>query len=502
MSKDTLLLIDALSNVKGLTPEVVFDAAEQGIREAIVTTFRKMHGTDLELNVKIDRVSGEYILTRHWKVVEDGQVVNPAIEVALSDAQKKDPKADVDGSLFEPMESIEFGRITSRTAKQYIMKKIREAEMTQIVESYRQRVGELMSGVVQRVAREFVTVDLGNNVEGIFLREEMLPREAVRSGDRLRGYLYEVRTDGRSTQLLLSRNRPEMLVELFKIEVPEIAEQLIQIKGSARDPGVRAKIAVKTNDGRIDPIGACVGMRGSRVQAVSSELGGERIDIILWDDNPAQMVINAMAPAEVASIVVDEDSHSIDIAVDEDQLSLAIGKNGQNVRLASQLTGWTLNVMNKAQAEEKHKDEAQKVIQLFVDELGVDEDLAKILVDQGFTTVEEVAYVEAEELLAIDGFDEEIVEALRSRAKDILLTRAIASEERLVEGEPAEDLLQLEGMTEALAKELASKGIITREDLADQGVADLLDVVEDMEASKAAELIMQARAPWFADEKK
>ncbi|MDX2163996.1 MAG: transcription termination factor NusA [Gammaproteobacteria bacterium] len=502
MSKDTLLLVDALSNVKGLSPEIVFDAAEQGIREAIVTTFRKMHGTDLDLKVKIDRTSGEYVISRLWKVVDDGQVTNPASEIALSDAHKKYLNAKVGDELDEPMESIEFGRITSRTAKQYIMKKIREAEMSQIVDSYRQRVGELMSGVVQRVAREFVTVDLGNNVEGVFLREEMLPREAVRAGDRLRGYLYEVRSDGRSTQLLLSRTRPQMLTELFKIEVPEIAEQLIQVKSAARDPGVRAKIAVKTNDGRIDPIGACVGMRGSRVQAVSSELGGERIDIVLWDDNPAQMVINAMAPAEVASIVVDEDSHSIDVAVEEEQLSLAIGKNGQNVRLAGQLTGWTLNVMSKAQAEEKHKLEAQKVIQLFVDELGVDEDLAKMLVDHGFTTIEEIAYVAADELLAIDGFDEEIVEALQSRAKDILLTEAIASEERLVEGEPAEDLLTLEGMTEALAKQLAQNGVITREDLADQSVADLLDIVEDLDAAKAAELIMLARAPWFADEKK
>lgn len=502
MSKDTLSLVDALSNIKGLSPEVVFDAAEQGIREAIVTTFRKMHGTDLDIKVNIDRRNGDYAITRHWTVVEDGKVVNPAVEIALSDAQKKNSAVEVGEVLSESMESIEFGRITSRTAKQYIMKKIREAEMSQIVESYRQRVGELMSGVVQRVAREFVTVDLGNNVEGIFLREEMLPREAVRAGDRLRGYLYEVRTDGRSTQLLLSRTRSDMLVELFKIEVPEIAEQLIQVKSAARDPGVRAKIAVKTNDGRIDPIGACVGMRGSRVQAVSSELGGERIDIILWDDNPAQLVINAMAPAEVASIVVDEEAHAIDIAVEEEQLSLAIGKNGQNVRLASQLTGWTLNVMSKAQAEEKHKLEAQKVIQLFTDELGVDEDLAKILVDQGFTTIEEIAYVAPEELLAIEGFDEEIVEALTGRAKDILLTKAIVSEEHLVEGEPAEDLLNLDGMTADLAKALARNGIKTREDLAEQGVADLLDVIDNLDASKAGELIMLARAPWFADEKK
>lgn len=476
MSKEILMLIDALSNVKGLSKEVVFKAAEEGIKEALITTLRKKHGTDIEAEVTINRETGDY----------------EVIQILKNEAGEE---------IREPLSSIEFGRIVSRSAKQAIMKKIREAETNQTAEAYRQRVGELLSGTVSRVTRDYVAVDLGNSVEGIFLREEMLPREAVRSGDRLRGYLYEVRSDVRGTQLLLSRTCPEMLIELFRLEVPEIAEQLIEVKSAARDPGVRAKIAVKTNDGRIDPIGACVGMRGSRVQAVSSELEGERVDIILWDDNPAQLVINAMAPAEVASIVVDEDSHTIDVAVEEDQLSQAIGKNGQNVRLASVLTGWNINIMTKAEAQAKHSDESQKLVSLFINELGVEEDLADILVEQGFTSIEEIAYVPAEELLAIEGFDEEIVEALRLRAKDILLTKAIATEERLSShDEPAADLLALKGMTEALAHELANHGIITREDLAEQAVVDLLDITEKLDAAKAAELIMTARAHWFESE--
>jgi N utilization substance protein A len=474
MSKEILMLIDALSNVKGLSREIVFKAAEEGIKEAWVTTMRKKkHGTEVDIEVTINRETGDYEVTQLLQS-ENGEIIR------------------------EPLSSIEFGRIVSRSAKQAIMKKIREAETSQTAEAYRQRVGELLSVIVTRVTRDYIAGDVGGNSgEGIFMREEMLPREAVRTGDRLRGYLYEVRSDVRGTQLLLSRTRPEMLIELFRVEVPEIAEQLIEIKSAARDPGIRAKIAVKTNDKRIDPIGACVGMRGARVQAVSSELEGERVDIILWDDNPAQLVINAMAPAEVASIVVDEESHTIDVAVEEDQLSQAIGKNGQNVRLASQLTGWNINVMTKAEAAEKHSAEAQKIQSLFIHELGVEEDLANILVEQGFTSIEEIAYVPSEELLTIEGFDEEIVEALRSRAKDILLTKAIATEERLGGHEPAEDLLSLDGMTEALARELAEHGISTREELAEQAVMDLLEITKKLDAAKAAELIMAARAHWF-----
>ncbi len=352
-----------------------------------------------------------------------------------------------------------------------------------------------MTGVAKKVIRDYILLDLGNNAEAILPRPEMIPHEAMRNGDRVRAYLYEIRSDVKGPQMSVSRTRPEMLIELFKIEVPEIGEELIEIKGAARDPGSRAKIAVKTNDGRIDPIGACVGMRGSRVQAVSSELGGERIDIVLWDDNPAQLVINAMAPAEVASIIVDEDSHTMDIAVKEEQLSQAIGRGGQNVRLASELTGWTLNVMTEAQVKAKTTAEAENVAQLFKDKLGVDEDIANVLVEEGFSSLEEIAYVPIQEMEEIEGFDEELVEALRERAKGALLTKAIAEEQEL-EKEPAQDLLEMEGMEKNLAYLLARNGIITREDLAEQSVDDLLDLGE-IDQQTAAKLIMTARQPWF-----
>ena len=457
----------------------------------------------MNLSVSIDRDSGSYDINRVWRVVEDKAFSDPETEMALSEALKISSDCEAGQEILTPYKSIEFGRIVSRIAKQAIMKKIREAETSQTADSFRQRIGELLSGTVARVTRDYVVLDLGNNTEGIFLREEMLPREAVRSGDRLRGYLYDVKADIRGTHLMLSRTRPEMLIELFRLEVPEVAEQLIEIKGAARDPGIRAKIAVKTNDGRIDPIGACVGMRGARVQAVSNELGGERVDIILWDNNPAQLVINAMAPAEVSSIVVDEELHTIDVAVEESQLAQAIGKNGQNVRLASLLTGWEINVMSKNEAQNKHHVESKKLIDFFTQELDVEEDLAKVLAEQGFTSIEEIAYVPTEELLAIEGFDEDIVEALRSRAKDILLTKAIATEERLSqEEEPAQDLLTIKGMTPDLAKQFVQGGIITREDLAEQGVMDLLDISPGLDAAKAAELIMTARAHWFTGEEK
>lgn len=502
MSKDILMLVDALSNVRNLSKEVVFKAAEEGIKEALITTLRKKHGGNIHLEVSIDRETGDYDITRIWKIVEDDDITDKDSEIPYSEAHAKNPHLEIGADYSEPFKSLEFGRIVSRTAKQSIMKKIKEAETSQTAETFRHRIGEILSGSVSRVTRDHVVVDLGNNVEGIFLREEMLPREAARMGDRMRGYLYDVRVDVRGTQLFLSRTRPQMLVELFRLEVPEVAEQLIEVKGAARDPGIRAKIAVKTNDGRIDPIGACVGMRGARVQAVSGELGGERVDIILWDDNPAQLVINAMAPAEVSSIVVDEELHTIDVAVEENQLSQAIGKNGQNVRLASLLTGWEINVMSKKEAQTKHQAETQKMVDLFIQELDVDEDLAKILVEQGFTSIEEIAYVPRDELLAIEGFDDEVVEALRTRAKDILLTKAIASEERLSEHEPAKDLLDIKGMTPELAQQLADQGIVTREDLADQGVMDLLDILPELDASRAAEMIMAARAHWFSNDDK
>jgi N utilization substance protein A len=397
------------------------------------------------------------------------------------------------------MESVEFGRIGAQTAKQVIVQKVREAERAMVVDAYRDRVGELVTGVVKRVERGNVYMDLGGNAEAIILREEMIPREAVRPGDRLRGYLREVSAEQRGPQLFISRVAPEFLLELFKLEVPEVGQGLIEILAAARDPGLRAKIAVKSNDPRIDPVGACVGMRGSRVQTVSTELSGERVDIILWDDNSAQFVINAMSPAEVASIVVDEDTHTMDIAVVEEQLSQAIGRAGQNVRLASQLTGWELNVMDESQAEEKSEAEAAELQAMFKKQLDVDEEIAAILVQEGFSTIEEIVYVPNSELLQVEEFEEDMVEELRGRARDVLLTQAIMNEEKLGDVEPAQDLLEMDGMDRALAFELAGNGVITMEDLAEQAVDELM-VIDGMDEERAGTLIMTARAPWFAEE--
>jgi N utilization substance protein A len=379
-----------------------------------------------------------------------------------------------------------------------IVQKVREAERAQVVEAYRSRVGELVNGQVKKVTRDAVIVDLGNNAEAVLLREDWIPRETFRVNDRLRALLKEVRPEARGPQLALSRTSPDVLVELFKIEVPEVADGVIEILGAARDAGSRAKIAVKTNDGRIDPVGACVGMRGSRVQAVSGELGNERIDIVLWDDNIAQLAINSMAPAEVASIVVDEETRSMDIAVDEENLAQAIGRGGQNVRLAAELTGWDLNIMTEEEASEKHNQEAGAIIEMFMEQLDVDEDVAVVLVEEGFNALEEIAYVPIEEMIAIEGFDEDVVEELRNRAKSALTTLELASEEELDGAQPAQDLLEMEGMDTRLAFQLAKVGIITMEDLAEQAVDDLLEI-EDLDEEKAGALIMTARAPWFEE---
>jgi N utilization substance protein A len=396
------------------------------------------------------------------------------------------------------MESIAFGRIAAQTAKQVIVQKVREAERAQVVEEFQERVGEMVSGLVKRVDRNGVYVDLGGNAEAFVPREDMIPREPVRPQDRIKGLLREVRSEQRGPQLFLTRTSPQFLIELFKIEVPEVGQGLIQILGAARDPGLRAKIAVRSLDQRIDPVGACVGMRGSRVQAVSNELAGERVDIILWDDNPAQFVINAMSPAEVVSIVVDEEDHSMDVAVEEEKLSQAIGRGGQNVRLASELSGWELNVMTAEDAEEKSEREARELGESFMKQLDVDEEIALILVQEGFSSIEEIAYVPESELVEIEEFDENIVTELRNRARDVLITQAIVKEEKIDEAEPAEDLLSLEGMTKELAYILASKGVVTREDLAEQSVDDL-EEIESLEPEKAAELIMAARAHWFEE---
>lgn len=496
MSKEILLVVDSVSNEKGVSQDIIFDALEL----ALATATKKRYSEEVELRVAIDQETGEYETFRRWQVVpDDAEMEFPEAEIALTDAQAKDGALVIGDYYEEGVESVEFGRIAAQTAKQVIVQKVREAERAQVVEAYAARVGELVNGQVKKVTREAVIVDLGNNAEALLPREEWIPRETFRVGDRLRALLKEVRPDARGPQLALSRTSPAMLIELFKIEVPEIADGVIEILAAARDPGSRAKIAVKTNDGRIDPVGACVGMRGSRVQAVSGELGNERIDIVPWDDNVAQLAINAMSPAEVVSIVVDEETRSMDIAVGEDNLAQAIGRGGQNVKLASELTGWELNIMTEEEAAAKQEQEAGTVIEGFMEKLDVDEDVATVLVEEGFTTLEEIAYVPIEEMIAIEGFDEDIVEELRNRAKSALTTMELATEEALDNKEPAQDLLNMEGMDTRLAYQLAAIGIITMEDLAEQAVDDLLDI-EDLNEQRAGELIMTARAPWFADE--
>ncbi|MGP4843683.1 transcription termination factor NusA [Marinobacter sp. 1Y8] len=496
MSKEILLVVEAVSNEKGVDKEVIFDAIEL----ALATAAKKRYDDEeADIRVEIDRKTGEYETFRRWLVVDNEAVPALGTELTFQEAEEIDTALNPGDTHEEKVESVAFGRIGAQAAKQIIFQKVREAERMKIVDSYRDRVSELVSGTVKKVTRDNVIVDLGANAEALLPRDQLIPRETFRMGDRVRALLLEIRTDHRGPQLILSRSNSAMLIELFRIEVPEIAEELIEIRGAARDPGSRAKIAVKTNDRRIDPVGACVGMRGSRVQAVSNELGGERVDIVLWDDNPAQLVINAMAPAEVASIVMDEDRHTMDVAVGEDNLAQAIGRNGQNVRLASELTGWTLNVMTEEEAGERQEQELNRLLMHFTENLDVDEDLAGFLIEEGFTSLEEVAYVPMDEMLAIDGFDEETVIELRRRAKDRLLNQALASEEALEGNEPAQDLLDMEGMERGLAFKLAGMGIRTMDDLAEQSVDDLMDI-EGMEEARAGQLIMTARAPWFQDQ--
>ena len=494
MNKDILLVVDVVSNEKGVSKDIIFNALEC----ALASATKKRYNNEIEVRVQIDRRTGDYVAFRRWQVVEDDLVEFPQFQIGYTEAQERQPNIQTGDFWEESIESVGFDRIGAQTAKQVIVQKIREAERAQVVEAYKDRQGELVSGVVKRLERGNVILDLGGNAEALIPREEMIPRESARPGDRLRGYLQSVRSEPKGPQLFLSRTAPELLIKLFVLEVPEIGENLLEIMGAARDPGLRAKIAVKPKDPRIDPIGACVGMRGSRVQAISNELSGERVDIILWDENSAQFVMNAMSPAEVVSIIVDEDTHSMDVAVREEQLSQAIGRNGQNVRLASQLTGWTLNVMTESQAEEKHEAEALAVLKLFMLELEVDEEVASILVQEGFSSLEEVAYIPLNEMLEIEEFDEELVKELRNRAKDALLTQAIASEEKLCDAEPAEDLRTMEGMNDELARALASRGIISMDDLAEQSVDDLM-TLEGMDEVRAGSLIMAARAPWFVD---
>jgi N utilization substance protein A len=497
-NKEILLVVEAVSNEKGLPREAIFEALESAL--SIAT--KKKYELEIEVRVDINRDTGHFDTYRRWLVLPiDADMDNPAKEMTFEAAQYDNPEIQVGEYIEDEIDSVTFDRITTQTAKQVIVQKVREAERAQVVAQYAEKEGELITGVVKRMTRDSILLDLGNNAEAVIFRDEMLPRENFRPGDRLRGLLFAVRPEARGAQLFMTRTQPEVLIELFRLEVPEIAEEMIDLMGAARDPGSRAKIAVKSNDQRIDPIGACVGMRGARVQAVSNELGGERVDIILWDENPAQFAINAMAPAEVASIVVDEDAHSMDIAVEAENLAQAIGRNGQNIRLASQLTGWVLNVMTVAELKTKHQAEADGVISLFTSALEVDEDFASVLVEEGFSSLEEIAYVPAEELLAIDGFDEDMVEELRTRAKDVLATKALAQEEKLEGAKPAADLLALEGLEPHLAFVFASKGVITLEDLAEQAVDDLLEFDEKLDTEKAAELIMAARnICWFSED--
>lgn len=497
MAKEILLVAETVSNEKAVPKERIFEALET----ALATATKKKHEGDIEVRVSIDRKTGEYDTFRRWEVVADSDtgLENPYREISLSAAQFEDPNMRIGDFVEEQIESVAFDRITTQMAKQVIVQKVREAERAQVVEAFLDQVGELVTGIIKKVNRDNVIVDLGNNAEAVIFKDDLLPRETFRPGDRVKGLLYEVRPEARGAQLLMSRSKPQMLIELFRIEVPEIGEETIEIKGAARDPGSRAKIAVKTNDRRIDPVGACVGMRGARVQAVSGELGGERIDIVLYDDNPATYVINAMAPADVAAIVVDEDKHSMDIAVQADNLAQAIGRNGQNVRLASQLTGWELNVMTVEDMNAKNQEEAGRIVTTFMNKLDIDEDFAQVLVEEGFSTLEEIAYVPVAEFLEIDGMDEDIVNTLRERAKAALTLQELASEESLEGAEPSEDLLNLPGLERHLAFVLASKGIATLEDLAEQGIDDLVDI-EGLDEQRAGELIMAARnICWFGE---
>ena len=545
MSKEILNVVEVVSAEKGVAKEIIFEAIEA----ALASATRKRRPEDLDVRVSIDRDTGDYETFRRWEVVDDADVVftqeeadavlakllaearppedgvlqddaeepagaeepndaeeptgpqvfDPNRQILHSDASVRAQGLEIGEFKEEPIESVVFGRIAAQTAKQVIVQKVREAERAQVIEAYRDRVGDMVTGVVKRLERGSIILDLGGNAEAIVSREEVIPREIVRPGDRLSGYLRDVRAEVRGPQLFVSRTAPDLMVRLFTLEVPEIAEGLIDIMGCARDPGSRAKIGVRSNVSRIDPVGACVGMRGSRVQAVSNALAGERVDIILWDENPAQYVINAMSPAEVVSIIVDEEANAMDVAVQEEQLSQAIGRGGQNVRLASQLTQWQINVMTEQQADEKNEMEAGKFLSLFRDQLDVDEEVALILLQEGFTSIEEVAYVPEAEMLAIDEFDEEICRELQSRARDVLLIREIASEEGVSSGSPAEDLLLLDGMDTELAYGLAAKGVTTREELAELSVDDFTEIME-IDPERAGKLIMTARAIWFEQE--
>lgn len=492
MNKEILLVAEAVSNEKGVSKDIIFEAIEAALEMAT----KRKNGKNWHVRVSIDQDTGDYVTHRVWTVVDDNaQIEEPEQIMYLDQAQEVDSSLDLGDEVTQEIESVEFGRIAAQTAKQVIVQKVREAERAKVVAQFQSRIGELIHGTVKRVTREVIFVEIGPNADAVLPRDQIIPKEIIRMNDRIKAYLKEVRTEGRGPQLILSRIAPGMLTELFKIEVPEVSEGIIQIMSVARDPGSRAKIAVKTNDGRIDPVGACVGMRGSRVQTISSELNGERIDIVLWDEDPVKFVINSMAPAEVLSIMMNEEKHIMTVVVSEDQLSQSIGRNGQNVRLASILTGWKINVVTETQAEslsEKSQETEQVVLQKLVDSLEIDEEMAQVLIDEGFSSLEGIAYVDSNELLDIEGFDEDIVEELQDRAKQYLLKQAIVANS----AEPSQDLLEVSGMTLEVARKLAKSGIITREDLAEMSIDELTEN-NLVDSSKAAELIMEARKHWF-----
>ena len=490
MTREVLLLVDALAREKNVEKDIVFVALELALASATKKRFHE----DADVRVSIDHQTGDYQSLRRWQVVPDDAVEDPSRQIALSEALQRNPEIKLDEFVEEVLEPVEFGRIGAQAAKQVIFQKIRDAEREQILNDFLERKEFMVTGTIKRMERGNAIIESGR-VEAALPRDQMIPKENLRVGDRVRAYLYKIDRNARGPQLILSRTVPEFLIKLFELEVPEIEEGLLEIKVAARDPGSRAKIAVKSNDPRVDPIGTCVGMRGSRVQAVTGELAGERVDIVLWADDPATFVINALAPAEISSILVDEEKHSMDIVVDEDNLAQAIGRGGQNVRLASELTGWELNIMTMEESQAKNEEEFSVLRQLFMEKLDVDEEVADILVQEGFTTLEEVAYVPLGEMLEIEAFDEQTVNELRNRARNALLTEAIVSEEKVEH--IAEDLLSLEGMDSQTARELAAKGVNTQEDLADLAVDDLVEMVE-MDAERARQLIMAARAPWFA----
>ena len=490
MSRELLMLVDALAREKNVAKDIVFGALELALASATKKRFKD----DVDVRVEIDRETGEYKSFRRWQIVADEDHEIPTQQIAITDAKEQELNLQINDFVEEPLEAVEFGRIGAQTAKQVILQKIRDAEREQILNDFLQRKEFIVTGAIKRMERGNSIIESGR-IEAMLPKDQMIPKENLRIGDRVRAFLLKVDRNNRGPQLILSRTVPEFLIKLFEIEVPEIEEGLLEIKAAARDPGSRAKIAVKSNDQRIDPIGTCVGMRGSRVQAVTAELAGERVDIILWSPDPAQFVINALAPAEVSKITVDEESHSMDVVVDAENLAQAIGRNGQNVRLAGELTGWELNIMTEEESQKKNEEESTSVRKVFMERLDVDEEVADILIQEGFATLEEVAYVPLNEMLEIESFDEETVNELRSRARNALLVEAIASEEHVEN--VASDLLTLEGMDNETARVLAAKGVTTQEELADLAVDDLVELT-GIDAERAKQLIMTARAPWFA----